>query len=301
MKPALLILAAGIGSRYGGLKQIDGMGPGGEAILEFSIFDAIRAGFGKVVFIIRKDIEAEFKARVGAKIEGKIPVEYSFQELDTALEFLENRPDRKKPWGTAHAMLAARNEIREPFAVINADDYYGPEAFTTLAHFLKNDCSPTDMAMVGYRLANTLSENGTVARGVCHEADGWLTDVVEHTKIGRTAGGISNTFDDGSTKNLPDETVVSMNFWGFHPAIFEEIEKMWRPFVVENFENPKAEFFIPLVVNRLITSGEGRCAVLPCEAKWFGVTYTDDKPVVQAALAEFAEKRVYPNPLWGSF
>lgn len=297
MKPTLLILAAGIGSRYGGLKQIDGMGLGGEAILEFSIFDALRAGFGKVVFIIRKDIEAEFRARVGSKFEGRVPVEYAFQELDTALEFLTEKTDRKKPWGTAHAMLAAKSIVNEPCAVINADDYYGPEAFETLAQFLKNDCKKDVMAMVGYQLANTLSENGSVARGVCHERGGFLTDVVEHTKIARGAGGIFNTFEDGSVRQLPDDTVVSMNFWGFHPQIFVEIEKMWRPFVEKNLENPKAEFFIPLVVNHLIESGEAKCKVLPCNAQWFGVTYTDDKPIVQAALAGFAEKGIYPVPL----
>jgi NDP-sugar pyrophosphorylase family protein len=297
MKPTLMILAAGIGSRYGGLKQIDGMGAGDEAILEFSIFDALRAGFGKIVFIIRKDIETEFRARVGSKFEGKIPVEYAFQELDTDLGWLKEKLTRTKPWGTAHAMLAAKKIIKEPFAVINADDYYGPEAFQTLADFLTTKVSKKKMAMVGYRLSNTLSENGSVARGVCHAKRGYLTDVVEHTKIEKKGRVIQNTFEDGSVSKLPAATIVSMNFWGFHPQVFKDIEKMWRPFVEANLENPKAEFFIPLIVNHLVESGEGRCAVLPCEAKWFGVTYTNDKPIVQKAMRDFAKAGIYPVPL----
>ncbi len=298
MKPTLAILAAGIGSRYGGLKQIDGMGPGGEAILEYSVFDAVRAGFGKVVFIIRRDIEAEFRERVGSKFEGRVPVEYAFQELDTALEFLSQKPERTKPWGTAHAMLAARDHIREPFAVINADDFYGPEAFAALADFLKKGCKKDTMAMVGYRLSNTLSENGTVARGVCHARRGWLVDVVEHTKIGREGRGIVSRIDGSEPVKLPAATAVSMNFWGFHPHVFTEIERMWRPFVEANLGNPKAEFFIPLVVNNLLKSGAARCRVLPSEAQWFGVTYPEDKPTVQAALAGFTERGVYPKRLF---
>ncbi len=302
MKPTLLILAAGMGSRYGGLKQVDGMGPTGEAIIDYSIFDALEAGFGKVVFVIRRDIEDEFKARVGNKFLGKIKVEYAFQELDTALDWLEKKPERSKPWGTAHALLAAKKLIREPFAAINADDFYGKSAFAALAKFLKKDCSPRKMAMVGYELSKTLSENGTVSRGVCSmDEKGHLAEVVEHTKIGidEADGSIFNLENDGSKKMLAPATTVSMNFWGFDPSVFEVIERLWRPFVLENLDNPKAEFFIPLIATHLIASGEAAFEVLPCDAQWFGVTYTADKPIVQNALADFVEKGVYRSPLFG--
>lgn len=299
MQPTLLILAAGIGSRYGGLKQVDGMGPGGEAIIEYSAFDALRAGFGKIVFVIRRDIETEFRERVGSRIEPHIPVEYAFQEMDTALDWLPVRPQRVKPWGTGHAILSARQYLTEPFAAINADDFYGAEAFKTLADFLKNDCSPSEYALVAYRLANTLSENGSVSRGVCVVSpDGYLSEVTERTKIERFAEGIFHTFDDGSRLALPDETLVSMNFWGFHPAILEDIDRLFREFVDRNAEQPKAEFYIPSVVSAMIHSGKAKVKTLSSESAWYGVTYPGDKDTVQAALAELTRQGVYKKPLW---
>lgn len=299
MKPTLLILAAGIGSRYGGLKQIDGMGPGGEAIIEFSAFDALRAGFGKIVFVIRRDIEAEFRTHVGDRIAPHIPVAYAFQEMDTALEWLPVKPERSKPWGTAHAILAAREHLTEPFAAINADDFYGAEAFQRLADFLANDCSPSEYAMVAYRLANTLSENGSVSRGVCVVSpDGYLEEVTERTRIERFPEGIFHTFDDGTRLPLADDTLVSMNFWGFHPAILPEIDTQFRAFVQRTADQPKAEFYIPSVVTAMIESGRARVRALSSESPWYGVTYPADKDTVQTALGQLTAANVYPKSLW---
>jgi len=293
MQPTLLVLAAGIGSRYGGLKQVDGIGPGGEAILEFSVHDAKQAGFGKVVFVIRKDIEDEFRTRLGHKIEQRMPVEYAFQEMDSALDWLPERPHRTKPWGTGHAILVARDCIHEPFAAINADDFYGTEAFRTIAGFLKNECTPDRYGMVAYRLGNTLSENGAVSRGVCSVGpDGFLDDVTERTKIERYPDGIHYVDDTGDRHPLADDTPVSMNFWGFHPDIFPELDAQFRAFVHDNLEQPKAEFYIPTVVNNLLRAGKVRVRVETCESPWYGVTYPADKATVQAALA-----RIYPQGL----
>ncbi|MBL7794918.1 MAG: nucleotidyltransferase [Saprospiraceae bacterium] len=293
MQPTLLVLAAGIGSRYGGLKQVDGIGPGGEAILEFSVNDARQAGFGKVVFVIRKDIEDEFRTRLGHKIEQRMPVEYAFQEMDSALDWLPERPHREKPWGTGHAILVARDCIREPFAAINADDFYGADAFQTIAAFLKNDCAPDRYGMVAYRLGNTLSENGAVSRGVCSVGpDGLLTDVTERTKIERFPDGIHYVDESGARHPLADNTPVSMNFWGFHPDIFQELDAQFRAFVHDNLERPKAEFYIPTVVNNLLRAGKVQVQVDTCESPWYGVTYPADKATVQAALA-----RIYPEGL----
>ncbi|MBK6929834.1 MAG: nucleotidyltransferase [Saprospirales bacterium] len=288
MQPTLLILAAGIGSRYGGLKQVDGMGPGGEAILEFSVHDAKRAGFGKVVFVIRRDIEAEFRQRIGRKIERQIAVEYAFQETGTALEWLPQLPHREKPWGTGHAILAARSCVREPFVAINADDFYGADAFEAIGRFLQFDCAPDQYGMVAYRLGNTLSENGTVSRGVCAVSPGgFLTDVTERTKIERFADGIFYTDEAGNRHLLAADTPVSMNFWGFHPNIFEELDTQFRSFVQASMDKPKAEFYIPTVVNNLLKAG--RVRVLTSDSQWYGVTYPADKETVQGALAE-----IYP-------
>ncbi len=293
MQPTLLVLAAGIGSRYGGLKQVDGIGPGGEAILEFSVHDARQAGFGKVVFVIRKDIEDEFRTRLGHKIEQRMPVEYAFQEMNSALDWLPERPHREKPWGTGHAILVARDCIREPFAAINADDFYGADAFQTIAAFLKNDCAPDRYGMVAYRLGNTLSENGAVSRGVCSVGpDGLLSDVTERTKIERFPDGIHYVDESGARHPLADDTPVSMNFWGFHPEIFQELDAQFRAFVHDNLERPKAEFYIPTVVNNLLRAGKVQVQVDTCESPWYGVTYPADKATVQAALA-----RIYPEGL----
>lgn len=285
MKPTLLILAAGIGSRYGGLKQVDGMGPGGEAILEYSVHQAIRAGFGKVVFVIRKDIETAFREKVGHRVEAKIHTEYAFQELDSCLDWLAEKPHREKPWGTGHAILSARHLLHEPFATVNADDFYGQDAFDHLGEFLKNQCSPTVYGMVAYRLGNTLSENGAVSRGVCSAGeDGYLTTVTERTKIERQTDGIH--FSDESGRHfLADHTPVSMNLWGLHHTILEEIDSQFRDFVRANTEKPKAEFYIPTVINNLIEADKIRLRVLHSDSQWYGVTYPEDKETVQTALA----------------
>ncbi|MBV6442875.1 MAG: hypothetical protein EPGJADBJ_04601 [Saprospiraceae bacterium] len=297
-QPTLLILAAGIGSRYGGLKQADGMGPGGETILEYSVFDAIRAGFGKVVFVIRRDIEDAFREVVGCKVEPHIHTEYAFQEITTGLDWLAEPPVRQKPWGTGHAILSARDHIREPFVAINADDFYGADAFQAIGQFLRNDCSPSQYGMVAYRLSNTLSENGAVSRGVCSvNSGGFLTDVVERTKIERYPDGIFFT-DETGRHFLADDTPVSMNFWGFHPAVFEEIESQFRDFVLQNKDNPKAEFYIPKVVNTLIEADKVRVKVLSSDSQWYGVTYPEDKETVQAALTEMVTEKIYRKKLW---
>lgn len=297
-KPTLLILAAGIGSRYGGLKQADGMGPGGETILEYSVFDAIRAGFGKVVFVIRRDIEAAFREIVGSKVEPHIHTEYAFQEMTTGLDWLADKPERSKPWGTGHAILSAREHIREPFVAINADDFYGADAFQAIGDFLRGECSPSRYGMVAYRLSNTLSENGSVSRGVCSvDAEGFLSDVVERTKIEQFDDGIF--FSDESGRHfLSDNTPVSMNFWGFHPTIFGEIESQFREFVLQNRDNPKSEFYIPKVVNTLIEAGKVQVRVLNSDSQWYGVTYPEDKDTVQSALAGMAAEEMYSVGLW---
>lgn len=293
-----MILAAGIGSRYGGLKQADGMGPGGETILEYSVHDAIKAGFGKVVFVIRREIEAAFREVVGRKVEPHIHTEYAFQEMTTGLDWLEEKPDRTKPWGTGHAILSARELVDEPFVAINADDFYGADAFQTIGDFLRTDCSPEQYSMVAYQLSNTLSENGAVSRGVCTtNAEGFLTDVVERTKIERFPDGIYYS-DESGRHFLADNTPVSMNFWGFHPAIFGEIESQFRDFVLQNKDNPKSEFYIPKVVNTLIESGKVRVKVLNSDSQWYGVTYPEDKDTVQAALAGMAAEQKYRVGLW---
>lgn len=300
MQPTLLILAAGIGSRYGGLKQVDGIGPGGEAILEFSIFDAKKAGFGKVVFVIRKDIEAAFREKVGRKVEPHIHVEYAFQEMDTALDWLTEPLVREKPWGTGHALLSAKNHLTEPFVTINADDFYGAEAFRVIGDFLRTECSPTRYGMVAYQLGNTLSENGSVSRGVCSvNQEGFLTNVTERHKIERFPAGIGFPNEDGSLHLLTEDTPVSMTFWGFHPAVLTEFEEQFRAFVLANKEKPKAEFYIPSVVDVLLKSGKIDLRVLRSDSQWHGVTYPEDKDRVQAALAKIVAQGFYRKGLWG--
>ncbi|MEY3195006.1 MAG: hypothetical protein RIQ78_1103 [Bacteroidota bacterium] len=295
MKPTLLILAAGIGSRYGGLKQVDGMGPGGEAILEFSVYDAIRAGFGKIVFVIRKDIEKAFRDKVGHKIEAKIHTEYAFQEQDTALEWLAQKPVREKPWGTGHAILSAKKFLTEPFATVNADDFYGADAFKTLGTFLSDACTPTDYGMVAYHLGNTLSENGAVSRGVCQiNQEGYLSDVTERTKIEKLSDGIHFTDESGQRHLLADNTPVSMNLWGLHHHILDELEGQFQDFVKSNFDKPRAEFYIPTVINHLLKDSKISLKVLTTTSQWYGVTYPEDKGTVQRALSNMD----YPRGLW---
>ncbi len=295
-----MILAAGMGSRYGGLKQVDGVGPHGEAIIEYSIYDAIRAGFGKVVFVIRKEIEAAFREKIGDKFADKIDVQYAFQHVDSPVEGIDEWPaERTKPWGTAHAMLVARDIIDQPFAVINADDYYGASAFDDMAGFLKEECSPERQAMLGYVLENTLSEKGHVNRGVCvMNAAHNLTEVNERLKIHRD-GDQAFYEEDGQAHALPIDALVSMNFWGFHPSIFEEIRTQFVDFVKTRGDEPKSEFFIPLFVDKLINDGAITVKVIPCKETWYGVTYKEDKARVEAAFAKMVQQGVYPAPLWG--
>lgn len=286
-----------MGSRYGGLKQIDGVGPNEEPIIEYSIYDAIRAGFGKVVFIIRKDIEVAFKEKFSGKFEDKIVVDYVFQEKDSFVPAGVATDYREKPWGTAHAMLVAATAVNEPFAVINADDYYGVDAFVTIHRFLTQHCTPDHHTMVGYILGNTLSDHGTVNRGVATTDGGYLSSVTERLKIGHYDGELAY-IDNDTPHALSIDSVVSMNFWGFHPAIFQQAEAMFHQFVHDTAGQPKAEFLIPEVVDTLIQSGAARVQVLTSNDRWYGVTYQEDKPMVVDAFKVLLGNGVYPNQLW---
>lgn len=280
---ALVVMAAGMGSRFGGLKQVEPIGPKGEAILDFSVYDAKKAGFTKVVFVIKHEIEEEFRRLVGSRIEKQIPVSYVFQETDMLPEGFECPSDRVKPWGTGHAVYCCRNEVKTPFAVINADDYYGHNALRQIYEQLRNDSK--NYCMVGFRLANTLTENGTVSRGVCTIEDGMLKNIVERTKI----ADCRYTEDGEHWTPLPADTVVSMNMWGFQPDIFNYIESDFVDFLKEKIEVPKSEFYLPSVVSGLIESGEKQVRVLVAEDKWYGVTYREDKQgVVDAISAKIA-------------
>ena len=299
MKPTLLILAAGIGSRYGGVKQMDKIGPSGESIIDYSVFDAIRAGFGKVVFVLNPNIEKDFKAIYEPRLSGKIETAYVLQELDNIPEGVTFNPERVKPWGTGHAVLVAKDEIDTPFAVINADDFYGREAFQVLSGFLsqrQND--ETHYAMVGYQLKNTLSENGSVSRGVCSTHNGLLTDVVERTKIYKEEKEKIVYEEDGKKHPISGNSLVSMNFWGFTPKYFEQSEAFFKDFILENAQQLKAEFYIPYAVNKLITRGDADVRVLESHDQWFGVTYQEDKPVTIANVKKLVKAGAYPENLW---
>jgi UTP-glucose-1-phosphate uridylyltransferase len=301
MKPTLLILAAGMGSRYGGIKQIDTVGPSGEIIIDYSLYDAIRAGFGKVVFVIRKSIEADFKAcGFEAKYGDKIDIRYAYQEIDHPIEGIENLPERQKPWGTGHAILVAAAQIQEPFVAINADDYYGFDAFNKISSFLTHHSSPSHYGMVGYLLKNTLSENGYVSRGVCTvNTARHLTDVTERTNIERLENQQTVYLNpDGTQHDLDENSIVSMNYWGFYPNIFEELRHQFIDFVKANGENPKAEFYIPSVVNKMIQDKKIDCTVLTSDDQWYGVTYKEDKANVQQAFEKMLADGVYPKSLW---
>ena len=299
MKPTLFVLAAGMGSRYGGLKQIDGLGPNGETIMDYSVFDALRAGFGKIVFVIRKDFADDFKRVVLAKYEGKVPCEICFQAIDNVPEGYTYNPERTKPWGTNHAVLMGKDLIKEPFAVINADDFYGKESFEVLAKFLNEVAGKQNQyCMVGYRVCNTLSEHGSVSRGVCEtDAEGNLTNVVERTSIERKENGIFYTVD-GVDYALPENAPVSMNMWGFTPEYFGYVEEAFKTFLKERGQELKSEFYIPTLVNDLIVAGKATCRVLDTTAKWFGVTYAEDRQMVVDKIAALTEAGVYPNPLF---
>ncbi len=299
-KPTLLILAAGIGSRYGGLKQLDTVGPNGEAIIDYSIYDAIQAGFGKVVFVIRKSIEKDFKEFIGTKLDGKIKIEYAYQELEKIPANISLNPERVKPLGTGHAVLVAKDVIGENFAVINADDFYGRDAYLTIAkHFAELNNNSLDNCMVGYNLKNTLSDHGYVSRGQCtSDENNFLIDVVERTHIEKKADGIYFENENKEEQLLPGNTLVSMNFWGFTPHYFVELENRFAKFIEENKDELKAEFFIPTVVNELITEGKGKTKVLESDAAWFGVTYQEDRPVVVESIRELIKAGKYPENLW---
>ncbi len=303
MKPTLLLLAAGMGSRYGGLKQLDGLGPNGETIMDYSIYDAIKAGFGKIVFVIRKDFEKDFREKILSKYEGHIPVELCFQSLDSLPEGFECPKDRVKPWGTNHAVMMAKDAIKEPFCVINCDDFYNRDAFMVIGKFLSElpEDSKNDYAMVGFRVGNTLSENGTVARGICSKDDKEnLTTVVERTEIMRVNGPVSYKDEDGKWVAVEDNTPVSMNMWGFTPDYFEHSEAYFKEFLSDpaNMSNLKAEFFIPLMVNKLINEKTATVKVLDTTSKWFGVTYAADRQSVVDKIQSLIDSGVYPNKLF---
>ena len=304
MKPTLVVLAAGMGSRYGGLKQVDPVGPSGEAILDYSVFDAHRAGFGKVVFIIRKDIEEVFRRQVGAKYEGLLPVDYAFQDINDLPAPYAVPEGRTKPWGTAHAIRAARHAVHEPFAAINADDFYGRDAFARLAAFLGNpdaqESVPPRFAMVGYKLDLTLSDHGSVARGICQVTpEGKLAGVTEMTKLVRTPDGAENREDPAAPMKLSGAERVSMNLWGFTPTLFDALEARFPAWLAQHGAEEKSEWYIPFVVDEMIREGAATVDVLPTESAWFGVTYREDKPFVTNAVRALVDAGEYPASLFG--
>lgn len=300
MKPTLFILAAGMGSRYGGLKQLDGLGPNGETIMDYSVYDALRAGFGKIVFVIRKDFEQEFRDKVLSKYEGHVPVEVVFQSIDKLPEGRVPNPERTKPWGTNHAVLMGKDVIKEPFGVINADDYYGAESFQVLGDFLRSvEGKKNAYCMVGFNIENTLSENGGVSRGLCQvDGQGFLTGVKECHGIQRVDGVLIQEEADGSKTPFPEGASVSMNMWGFTPDYFDYSEKAFIKFLDEHGDELKAEFYIPSVVNDLINDGIITLKVEPTPSKWFGVTFAADRPATVAQFAKLVDEGLYPSPLF---
>jgi hypothetical protein len=290
-------MAAGMGSRYGGLKQIDPVGPGGESILEYSIYDALRAGFGKVVFVIRRDIEQAFNESIGSRFEARIPVEYVFQELDELPPGFSVPSGRSKPWGTTHAVLTAADVIHEPFAVINADDFYGAESYKLLAQHLQS--SPPDYAMIGFILRETLSDFGSVTRGVCRcTAQGYLDGIEELTCIERDGDHARNTDGKGRVTSLTGDETVSMNMWGFTPQIFPQLRQLFEEFLECNGTDLRAECYLPKSLNQLVAEGQARVKVLRSRSTWFGVTYREDRPLVTVAIARLVNADSYPRKLW---
>jgi len=299
VEPTLLIIAAGMGSRYGGLKQIESVGPNGEIIIDYSMYDAIGAGFKKVVFVIRYSFEEAFKAKIGSKLDGRVETAYAYQELGNALEGFPLPPEREKPWGTGHAILMGKDLIDEPFAVINADDYYGAHSFKLMREFLAGPgIASAEYAMVGYKLSKTLSEHGSVARGVCQCEDGILRDVVECLGIDKQGDGARFLDDKGVEHRLSGDEVVSMNLWGFHPSIFQHLAEQFQGFLKERAQQLKSEFFIPTVVDELVKDDQVRVTVLPTRDTWFGVTYPDDKARAERSIRNLIKLGLYPERLW---
>ncbi len=301
MKPTLLVLAAGMGSRYGGLKQLDQVGPSGETIIDYSIFDAIRAGFGKVVFIIRRDIEEAFKTALGSRYEGKIAVDYAFQQIDALPKGFSAPEGREKPWGTGHAVYVAKELINEPFAVINGDDFYGRNGFQLLADYLSQakDGDKADFSMCGFIMRNTLSDNGSVSRGVCElDSIGNLTEVIEHTKLERNAKAAKSFMSAGSVIDFSGDEIVSMNMWGFTPSLFDYMDDMFVDFLKKSGQEMKSEFFIPLVADNLIKQGKATVKVMTSNDEWFGITYKEDKAFVVSSIRKLVEQGIYPDKLF---
>jgi NDP-sugar pyrophosphorylase family protein len=300
MKPTLLVLAAGLGTRYGGLKQIDAIGPYGETIIDYSIYDAMRAGFGKVVFVIRHYFEEAFREKVSRKFDRFVEAAYAYQELDAGLGSFSLPPERDRPWGTGHAILVGREVIQEPFAVVNADDYYGRRSLQAMVRFLTDSGGPNDYAMVGYTLKNTLSEHGTVARGVteCDE-NMFLKRVIERTGIEKTADSIRYFDPDGTPHSLTGDEPVSMNLWGFQPSIFEFLQLQFARFLAERGQEKNAELYIPFVVDKLVTGGAATVKVLRTDEPWFGITYRADKSLATARIRQLIDQGIYPERLWG--
>ena len=306
VKPILVVMAAGMGSRYGGLKQIDQMGPNGEIILDYSLYDALQVGFGKVVFVIKKEIENVFRNKIGRRIEKLIDTEYVYQRIDDIPDGFTVPPDRVKPWGTAHAVMSCRKAVNRPFAVINADDFYGRYSFKVLYDYLKNakvEQKPYQYCMVGFSVENTLTENGHVARGVCTMgADNRLLSIHERTRIQKFDNIAKYTEDGEHWDEIPAGSIVSMNTWGFTPSLFYELDEQFPSFLKSNAKNiSKAEFFLPSVVDSLISQGKAYVKVLPSYERWYGVTYQEDKPVVGQALIEMVRSGLYPEDLWEDF
>jgi nucleotidyltransferase-like protein len=301
-RTTLVLLAAGMGSRYGGVKQIDGVGPGGEAIIDYSIYDALKVGFTDLCFVIRAEIEDAVREFFAGKFPDHVGVTYAVQSLDDVPAGITVPAERSKPWGTAHAVFAARNAVTTPFAVVNADDFYGRDSYRQLHDNLVSlDPAKTDYAMVGFRLDETLSPHGSVSRGICStDNDGFLTSVVEHKRIERVGPRVFNAWDDGSEIDLPDDSIASMNMFGFTPAVFPQIDQEFSSFLAENAADLKSEFYIPTLMTRLIDAGRARMRVLSTTSQWFGMTYREDRESVQAQIRSYVEDGEYPRSLWKS-
>jgi len=299
MKTTLLVIAAGMGSRYGGLKQIDPVGPGGEWIIDYSMYDAIRAGFDKLVFVIRRDFEQAFKEKIGSRFDGIIEVDYAYQQLDSCVGGYDFK-ERQKPWGTGHAVLVAKDVIDGPFAVINADDYYGSESMKiVIEHFRGGDVANNNFAMVGYVLRNTLSDYGSVCRGICHlDGDNMLSGVVERVGIEKVGEGGKFTDEDEKEQLLSGDEIASMNFWGFGVGVFDYLQEQFDKFLVDRGAELKSEFYLPAAIDVMICKAQATVKVLPTADKWFGITYREDKQIAQAKIAELVQQGLYPERLW---